>query len=281
VYSPHSLEAVQFIHTATASNITSNWTVIDNPVTNNHPDAILLVTPNWNPGGGGGVYNDHAIGVWYTGTRWAIFNQDIAAMPEGAHFNVLVAPAGPRVFVHNATADNIASNCTRIDSSLTNGHPEAIVLVTPNWNPGGGGGSYNNHPIGVIYNDDGQWAVFNQDMAHMPEGAHFNVFIAPADPSVFVHTATASNIAENWTVIDHPLTNGRPNAIVLATSNWKPGGGWGGTYDNHAIGVGYDGTRWTVFNQDMANMPEGAHFNVMVFQGTTKVYLPMVLRAFP
>ena len=35
----------------------------------------------------------------------------------------------------------------------------------------------------------------------------------------FVHTATATNTSFNYTLIDHPLTNNNPNAIVLVTQN--------------------------------------------------------------
>ena len=41
----------------------------------------------------------------------------------------------------------------------------------------------------------------------------------------FVHTATATNTGFNYTLIDHPLTNNNPNAIVLVTQNYNPGGG--------------------------------------------------------
>jgi len=79
-----------FIHRATVANTSANITSIDHPHCNNDPNAILIVTPNWNPGGAGGTYNNHPIGVYYNGTRWTIFNQDIAAMPVNAAFNVLV-----------------------------------------------------------------------------------------------------------------------------------------------------------------------------------------------
>jgi len=167
---------VQFVHTATAANIISNWTDIDNPLANNNPDAIVLVTQNWNPGDVGGTYNDHPIGVWYDGSKWAIFNQDIADMPVDAAFNVMIPTAGTAVFVHTATAANIISNWTDIDNPLTNNNPDAIVLVTQNWNPGGAGGTYNSHPIGVWY-DGSKWAIFNQDLADMPVNASFNVLI--------------------------------------------------------------------------------------------------------
>jgi hypothetical protein len=81
-----------FIHRATPENISENSTYLDNPLTNDNPEAILYVTQNWNPGGSRGIYNSHPIGVWYDAgrQRWAIFNQDREAMPEGAAFNVAV-----------------------------------------------------------------------------------------------------------------------------------------------------------------------------------------------
>ena len=79
-----------FIHRATPENVSANSTYLDNPLTNDDPNIILYVTPNWNPGGSAGIYNDHPIGVWYDDERqrWAIFNQDREPMPEGAAFNV-------------------------------------------------------------------------------------------------------------------------------------------------------------------------------------------------
>jgi hypothetical protein len=44
-----------------------------------------MVTQLWT-----GVYNPHPVGVFYTGGKWTIFNEDLAAMPVGAKFNVLV-----------------------------------------------------------------------------------------------------------------------------------------------------------------------------------------------
>ena len=81
-----------FVHRATPENVSDNSTYVDDPRTNGHPDAVLSVTQNWNPGGGG-TYNDHPVGVWYDAGagKWAIFNQDRAAMPEGAAFNVVVS----------------------------------------------------------------------------------------------------------------------------------------------------------------------------------------------
>jgi hypothetical protein len=255
-----------FVHQATAANISGNYTVIDHPLINGNPNAIVFVTQNWNPGNVGGTYNNHNIGIWYSSSqqKWAIFNQDLAAMPVNAAFNVLVLVPQSDVFVHKATSANSTGHVTDVDHPLSNNDPNAIVFVTPNWNPGGVGGTYNNHNIGVYYSSPlNKWSIFNQDIATMPNDAAFNVLIPHPDASVFVHKATAANTSGHITTIDYPLTNNKPNAILLVTPNWNPGG-VGGTYNNHPIGVYYTGGKWTIFNQDFAAMPPNAAFNVIV-----------------
>jgi len=101
-------------------------------------------------------------------------------MPSDAAFNVIVPRPGPgeAVFVHQASAANTIAHVTFINHPLTNNNPTALVLVTPNWNPGGVGGTYNNHPIGVYYDTiDNKWAIFNQDSEFIQIGAAFNVFV--------------------------------------------------------------------------------------------------------
>jgi hypothetical protein len=164
-----------FVHRAAPSNIVNNWSVIDHPCCNGRSDAVLLITANWNPGGVGGTYNNHALGVWYTNGRWAVFNQDRAPMPVTAAWNVLCPEGG---FVHRVTPQNLCGgNGTWIEHPAARGNPDAVILVTPNWNPGGQGGLYHGSALGVYYCGD-RWALFNQDMAPMPLGAAFNVWIA-------------------------------------------------------------------------------------------------------
>lgn len=74
-----------FTHTATALNISNHVTIIDNPATNNNPTAIVIFSQYWE-----GTYNPHAVGVFYALGKWRIFNEDSAAMPVNAEFNVLV-----------------------------------------------------------------------------------------------------------------------------------------------------------------------------------------------
>jgi hypothetical protein len=73
-------------HLATAGNISGNYTLLDHPLLNGHRCARPHVTQS----AGQGVFNGHQIGVWYTGSRWSVFNQDGAAMPVDAEFDVIV-----------------------------------------------------------------------------------------------------------------------------------------------------------------------------------------------
>jgi len=271
-----SVPGEYFVHTATVANTVGQSTFIDHPLISGNPDAIVLVTQSW----AGGSINNHPIGVWYSSSsqKWAIFNQDIASMTTNATFNVLIPATDATALIHAATAANIINNSTFIDHPLINGNPYAIVLVTQNWNPGGGAGTYNSHTIGVWYSSSSQkWAVFNQDLASMPTDAAFNVLIPATGTDAFVHTATVANISGFWTYIDHPLTNNNPNAILLVTQNWNPGGG-SGIHNIHPIAVLYsiDEKKWTVTLQTTAVMLDGAAFNIIV--NDHKVYLPLVLR---
>lgn len=259
--------AVSFGHRAGGANLSGNTTTIDHPSVNSRPEALLIVTPNWNPGGAGGVYDNDPVGVYYTGSRWAIFNQHTGvAMPDGASFNVAVLNASSSAFVHRADKSNRSGNQTVIDHPSLNSRPDAVFLVTPNWNPGGKGGVYDPSAIGVYYTG-ARWAIFNQDTkTAMPEGAAFNVWIPAAEPSVFVHRATAGNSSANTTTLDHPAVNGNPNASLQITANWNPPGN-AGVYDTSPIGVYYlpKTGRWAVFNQSKGMaMPIGASFNVRV-----------------
>ncbi len=93
VYIPTNHQTA-FIHTATPSNVTGNYTRINHPALNGNPNAVPIVKPRWN-------FEDYHeatranVGVWYTGGRWYIFNQDGSAMPQSATFNVLVPTQSP------------------------------------------------------------------------------------------------------------------------------------------------------------------------------------------
>jgi hypothetical protein len=171
-----------YVHTATSANSLGDFTLLNNAYTNDNPYALVWVTPNWNPGARGGVYDDHNIGVWYDSYygRWAIFNQDGSAIPAGASFNVIIGyeADAPYYYTHTATASNSEGDFTILDDSLINGANGHLLMVTPNWNPDGVGGVYDNHAIGVwYYSAIKRYAIFNQDGSAIPAGASFNVWV--------------------------------------------------------------------------------------------------------
>ena len=270
---PQVSGAVHFIQTATSPNLT--LTYINNPATNNKPNAFLLVTPNWNPGGNGGIFDPHPIGVYYNTVinQWAIFNEDEFYIPQGAAFNVLVVPkAGGSVFLQTATSSNTLADFTLINNPATNGKPSAKLFITQNLSPAGSP-TFNSHNVGVFYDlNANEWAVFNEDGTSMPIGAAFNVLVG-AGPSgggkAFLQTATASNTYGDSTFLDNSVTNWDPNATVFVTQNWNPNGACGCIYDTAALGVWYEKDRlpaeWAVFNEDGTSMPIGASFNVLAF----------------
>jgi hypothetical protein len=169
-----------FIHRATDENSRGDYTYIRDPSIDGDASAIVLVSPGTGREDIGGASYGHNIGVWYepASRRWAIFNQDLAPVPEGSTFEVVV-PRASETFVHEAEPSNTAGHYTYLDNRLTNGEPEAVLTVTQNWNPGGGRGVYNDHPVGTQYDANLQeWAVYNRDGARMPEGAAFNVAVS-------------------------------------------------------------------------------------------------------
>lgn len=77
-------------HVATSSNTGKNYTYFSILNGDNTPEMGLIVTQNYNPRGTGGMYNNHAVGLFYKADigRWAIYNEDRSPMPIGAGFNV-------------------------------------------------------------------------------------------------------------------------------------------------------------------------------------------------
>ena len=170
----------EFVHTAASQNIVSNSTYIEDPSTLEKPDAILLAERVSGPGGN--AAGNRPTGVWYDanrGGRWAVFNQDLAPMAEGTTFDVSVwEEPGGDVFVHRATSEDIEGNETYVDHPSLNGNPDAVFSLTPNWNPGGGAGTYVNAPVATRYDaGEEKWAILREDLAPMPGGSAFNMVV--------------------------------------------------------------------------------------------------------
>jgi hypothetical protein len=145
------------------------------------------------------------------------------------------------------------------------GQPAARAHLSKVFNPFGVPSVNNPNPFGFWY-FSGTWRPFNQNLATMPTGAAFNVFV-PGPPGVegasYAHVATAGNISGHVTTLDHPYLNTRSDAIVIVTPNWN-----NGVYVNHNIAAGYacfgapGPDCWAILNQDFGAMPVNASFNV-------------------
>jgi len=252
-----------YTHRATMENTTSFVTTLDDTLLNDNPRAIVVVTQNFNPGGGGGgVYNDHPIGVGYSGSRWSIFNEDGAPIPEGAAFNVWI---GPGALLRTA-AENTYTSWSVLDWDETNRNPEARIFATHNYTLSGPSGMAHPYTLAAFYNATEYWCVANADGAvDMPLDIGFNLF---SDPRGTVQLPTASTAVGNQFPVDLPEANGQPDAILFAISTSTP------THpitaiDAHNIGVWYDGARWAIFHQDIAPMPSGVGFNVVAYRPPT------------
>jgi sortase A len=172
-----------FVHRSDEENSRGDYTYLSDPSIDGDPDAVVLVSSLPEQGNDTEGTYDHNVGVWYEprAQRWAVFNQDRAAVPDGTTFQVVI-PGGPEKLVHRAGPDNTEDNSTSLDDPLVNGKPEAILSVTQNWNPGGGSGTYNDHPVGVRYDSGSQrWEIYNTDGSAMPKGAAFNVAVSGID----------------------------------------------------------------------------------------------------
>jgi hypothetical protein len=71
--------------TGPGGNTSGNTLTIPNTTQANAATDLLIVTPVYVS-----VYLNKPIGVWWDGTNWNIFTQDLSAMPNGAVFNVMV-----------------------------------------------------------------------------------------------------------------------------------------------------------------------------------------------
>jgi hypothetical protein len=237
--------------TATAQNTLDDALYLNSPQLNKKPTLKLIVTQNWT-----GTYNNKRVGVWLSGSQWAIYNEDNSNMPIGASFNVLVSN-------QSVDASPMNSDGDLTFFSLEQKNPNAILLVTHLYNPYPNVGMYLDHNIGLYYYlNIKKWSVFNEDGSSALAAA-YNLADETKNPNAFVLTTTADG--GDGVYIDNPISNNNPNAVIFVTPVY-------GTYWDHPLGVNYSNSnaKWDIFNEDMTTMPAGQKFNVVIFSGTSK-----------
>ena len=246
---PDPVITASFVHQALPANTLGSVTTIDHAMTNDDPNAILIVTPVLIPADL--VYVNHALNVRYLGARWVIEYADVAAIPAAASFHVTVsttATAGNSTFAMHTTAPgNIQVNRTFIDHPATNSNPGAVILLTQN---AGTVGPSHDHAVGLVYDTaSSRWAIFNRDSALMATGVAFNFAVAGTDAAspfsvAMYDVSTGASIFGGAT---YPGLGAGPAAITHATHVFEAGGA---PFPAHH-GVIYDGTRdWGLLRQD-------------------------------
>jgi hypothetical protein len=265
-------DGTSFVHAATSA---TSVTVLDDPRLNGKPDALLHLTQVWNPGGGSGIYNNHPVAVAYDVglDRWTIRNDDGANFTVGASFNVFVPPAPSFSWQHEASPSNVFGHITDTTHIEADGSTTPILLETQNLAPTSGAASGHAAATGIYYSGIPGWSLFSEDaVTPYPVGAASNLYQPPIDLRTFVHFATFGNTLSQLTFLDHPLTDLDPDAIVFATRHWDKTDGVGGVYSDHDFGVYYDGTSWSIFNEDLASHDPDVAYNVHVAPPTSQAF---------
>lgn len=239
-----------FVHSTSSTNVFYNYTRINNTELNGDPNAKILVNHVYNPGGIGGTYHDHVVGIWYDGYFWNIYNEDLTTMPIDVHFNVFVGDL-ENFYVHQVTLEN------RIDGVSTI-LPEELAgeyLFFSNYFQG----IYNNNTYLWDF-IDGRTYLFNSALTSIPIGSSFLVY-KPIDEQIYTQPSGAENTAANYTVIDVFFLEGNPNAKFIVNVNFSPSPGPPILDKN--IGLRYNGEDWVVYTEDLSDMPYGVYFDIL------------------
>lgn len=240
------------------SSAPGNFSAVNNAALNGYSLAAPQHTPNWNPDGIGGVYNDHPVSMFYSAGLWYLRQEDLQPFSASAAFNIFAPGSGSGRFQHLNTAGNTTTSQTTLSDADLTGHIDYILLVTRN--PGTGTITDLASPIAVNYLG-GSWRVTRTDGLGMPVSGGFNVYFQEPSINAFRHRANAANTFGNTTDIDHPLLNGHRCARFQVTMENSL------VNNDHHIGVYYveaPYNRWSIFNQDGAAMTSGMDFHVVV-----------------
>jgi hypothetical protein len=183
-------------------------------------------------------------------------------------------------FVQSAMSGDMTDRYLYIDKEKhpLASDPNVLVFAMPNYKspepPSDYPGVYYDYPVSVWYTGTNWCIIKINNMASIPWKTAFNVQILDKGSNAFIHTATAENTSEYWTVIDsekYPLASD-PNALIFATFNLNASTGSGKNFDK-PIGVAYKDGQWAIYNRDHVDMPEGSAFNVQIVNPDTNAFV--------
>jgi len=249
-----------FIHTVTAANSGGNVTYLDHPDLNNNPDAEIIISRTWS-----GFYNDKVVGLWYSGSNWAVFNEDSSDMIEGVKFVIYIANP-TNVITHIASVANQGSipGITVIDDvRLNDNDPGPIAVMCNYWNPNS---VYNNINYGFFYDWELQRRmIYSENGLDIPVDAAFKILITgDGNADQIEHETTAANTSSNLTVIDHVSLNGNPDAIFIFSHYWGVNGAGSEVHINKVLSSYYDGSNWGIYTEDLSDITSGVAFDIIL-----------------
>ncbi len=255
-----------YVHTATAANILGYITYLDHPDLNGNPNANIVYKHVWNPNGESGVYNNHIDGLWYDGSQWTIFNEDLSPMVEGAQFFVYIGSNNADFITHIADAAHVgvADSYTVIDDpDFNNADPGPYAVMSNYWNPNG---IYNPHNYGFFYESTGNRRnIYSESGVTIPTDAAFKILKNGTGViDRFTAESTAANITSNWFVIDNPALNNNPNATFVFQHYWGVNGASSLVVIDKVLSAWYTGINWAIYTEDVSAMPEGIAVDIIV-----------------
>jgi len=251
-----------YVHANHASNCLFDYTVLDGTIVGNNSADNLIFTHVWGiTDHSHEAYMPKSHGLWYTGTEWSIFNETQASIDTNLAFNVLNPQTNGTRFSHTVTVANSTDNWSDIDNPLLNNNPTAVFFISKTW----ANGVYDTAHVGIWYDTfNSKWSVYNEDNTKTLEiNSTYNIFVPDAATSFYKHVAINNYYI---TYLDNPMLNGYPNAKIFVVHDYTTTFGTQG-YINDELGVWYDGSVWTIYNDNPADtLFTGATFNVLIIR---------------
>jgi hypothetical protein len=248
---------IGYVHTANSSNTSYNYTLLDHPSLNNNPNAKVVFSQRYV--NGSGVSHEMSTGLWYTGSKWAIYNENNSiVMPLGVQFNILIGD-NSSVETHIATTDNTSGHITRLTGYIQGDY----LFFNSYYNPHS---VYNNNILGTYYSGGSDIRLlYTETINPLPNNSGFRIMKGSSISSTFSSVVTSeSNIIDNYMVIDHPLLNDNPNAVFIYSHYWGYPGGNNATYLPYVTEAFYHAGRWGIYVYGTPNFPQNVWFDFLI-----------------